>query len=504
MKKMFFILVFLAISASCFSQEIEYKEYSYSEFFQLIAQEQDSIFKLENALIKFNPSTDEQFNWLLDLENETIDTGEKQIIVNKALELDNVQFLMNINQTKNQVFFEGTLTNIQFNKDVTLNNIASLTIFNCQFKSNFSCDMTMNPRLQEDMLRTGLYIWNSEFNDARLFIKEEIGLNIRSNSFISHKEGVPHYFRADGFASGQFINNYFESKGGIWIHFYRGSSNLYFSNNKINVDHTSFTFQGIQNDVFIKDNQFSSKVHLSTDLLDKNDDIDWGQFKNQTFSGKAFNEFSREYKGSMTMFNRFDSLERGKISMLYEDSVRYFDKNVFVEEIALKGMFHDYYKSKYNTESANEVYIELKDFETKRLEVLYQQNPTFRTYFKWKVNQFLKVFSDYGTEPSKAIVFSMYVIIAFALIYLFFPNSWDAHGKNRIVDRYRFFFKYLQRNAGIHEVYLEEKRQDLLDYEEFKSIIMDSEKSVPRFFAATALPLYQWAVSGTRSEAPKS
>jgi hypothetical protein len=57
------------------------------------------------------------------------------------------------------------------------------------------------------------------------------------------------------------------------------------------------------------------------------------------------------------------------------------------------------------------------------------------------------------------------------------------------------------RNAGIHEVYLEEKKQDLLGYEEFKSIITNSEKSVPRFFSVTALPLYQWAVSGTQISA---
>jgi hypothetical protein len=167
----------------------------------------------------------------------------------------------------------------------------------------------------------------------------------------------------------------------------------------------------------------------------------------------------------------------------------------------LLGKLYALYQQQHDTEYANGAYIEMKDMETSRLAYLYSVNPSFETFFTWKINQFLKLFSDYGTKPSKAIVFSVYVILAFALIYLLFPNSWDAHGKNRIVDRYRFFFKYLQRNAGVHEVYLEEKQQDLLGYEEFKTIITNSEKSVPRFFSVTALPLYQWAVSGTQISA---
>jgi hypothetical protein len=88
--------------------------------------------------------------------------------------------------------------------------------------------------------------------------------------------------------------------------------------------------------------------------------------------------------------------------------------------------------------------------------------------------------------------------LIFAFIYLFFPNSWDSHGKHRIIHRYTFFMKYLNRDQGIHEVYLEDKQSDLLAYEEFKSFIEGSSKKVPQFFIATALPLYKWALSGTR------
>ena len=145
--------------------------------------------------------------------------------------------------------------------------------------------------------------------------------------------------------------------------------------------------------------------------------------------------------------------------------------------------------------------LELKDFETQRMAVRYQLDPSFKTYFTWKVNQFLKVFSAYGTEPARAIVVSLYVILFFAMIYLFFPNTWDKHGRMRIMNRFRFFTKYMNKEAGIHEVYLEEQGKELIASEEFKNYMLSMENSVPKFFLATAIPLYKWSVAGTKLSA---
>ncbi|SIO01294.1 potassium channel family protein [Algoriphagus halophilus] len=159
------------------------------------------------------------------------------------------------------------------------------------------------------------------------------------------------------------------------------------------------------------------------------------------------------------------------------------------------------YKSRSEMDSYNDCYVEMRNKQTAYSQYHYKKDRSFENWLVFSLNRFLSVFSDYGTRPSKAILISIYVILGFALIYLFFPNSWDAHGKNRILDRYRFFIKYLQRNAGVHEVYLEERKQDLMGYEEFKILISNSGKSIPRFFSATALPLYHWAVSGKRMTA---
>jgi hypothetical protein len=58
--------------------------------------------------------------------------------------------------------------------------------------------------------------------------------------------------------------------------------------------------------------------------------------------------------------------------------------------------------------------------------------------------------------------------------------------------------KYMRRKAGIHEVYMEDKKEEMLTYENFKSFIESSEHEVPKVFMATAWPLYRWAISGTR------
>jgi hypothetical protein len=250
--------------------------------------------------------------------------------------------------------------------------------------------------------------------------------------------------------------------------------------------------------------KFSKKVIFQLSGYSPNQIIEFSQFKGGIRFGESYNMFLYEQYPRDSEIKRPTELElyhSDSLQTLYEAVFLVENPDAYLSETTNLGMLFNHYKNLHQTKFANQIYIRLKDLETKRLGFEYKADPSFDTFFTWKINQFLKLFSDYGTKPSKAIVFSVYVIFAFALIYLLFPNSWDAHGKNRIVDRYRFFFKYLQRNAGIHEVYLEEKKQDLLGYEEFKAIITNSEKSVPRFFSVTALPLYQWAVSGTQISA---
>ena len=206
-----------------------------------------------------------------------------------------------------------------------------------------------------------------------------------------------------------------------------------------------------------------------------------------------FNQISRKvYVDPVSRSNPFGN------KYLFNDTIDFelteeYDMLIASYKLLLKG-----YQNRGNRESYGACFVEMKDLETKHLAYLHTKTPSFNSFFTWKINQFLKVFSAYGTQPSRAIIFSLYVILIFAAIYLFFPNHWDSHGKTRIMDRYRFFLKYLNRREGASEVYAEEKGKELMPFHEFREVLEREGKTAPKFFYATALPLYKWSISESR------
>jgi hypothetical protein len=59
----------------------------------------------------------------------------------------------------------------------------------------------------------------------------------------------------------------------------------------------------------------------------------------------------------------------------------------------------------------------------------------------------------------------------------------------------------MNKNAGIHEVYLEDQQQEITSYDNYKSLIIASKETAPKFFFITGFPLYKWAISGTKMSA---
>ena len=89
------------------------------------------------------------------------------------------------------------------------------------------------------------------------------------------------------------------------------------------------------------------------------------------------------------------------------------------------------YKVNGRIEDANSIYVEMNDLYGRRLGAIYRQEPTFRRFMKWKLNQLLKLYTEHGTEPIKAVIISFYLIIFFGIFYFFFPSEWDAYEWNR-------------------------------------------------------------------------
>lgn len=89
------------------------------------------------------------------------------------------------------------------------------------------------------------------------------------------------------------------------------------------------------------------------------------------------------------------------------------------------------YKIRGERKSANGCFIKMKDLETGMSRANYMRNKSRDDWFDWRFNQFMKLFSDYGTNPVKSLLISFYVILSFASLYFLFHRSWNSHkGEN--------------------------------------------------------------------------
>lgn len=93
------------------------------------------------------------------------------------------------------------------------------------------------------------------------------------------------------------------------------------------------------------------------------------------------------------------------------------------------------YQFRGDRASANACYAEMKQVETRRWKYLYQQNKSFERFFRWQLNAFLSYFTDYGTNPAKAVIKSAWVILLFAIFYLFFPSDWDISNRSQLLAK---------------------------------------------------------------------
>ncbi|OIQ27131.1 MAG: hypothetical protein BM564_13245 [Bacteroidetes bacterium MedPE-SWsnd-G2] len=478
----------------------------------MIEQETDSVFQLSNTLVTYNNLTDIDFQY--QILSNTFDsksykfTRKDSIIVDKTLKLDNVQFA-----DKNRSELAG-LYLISFKKPVFLNNTILVDFINCTFhrqlnytsnnnlissKSFLKGDHNSMSKFDQCVFKKGL-ICHSALNPSDL---KERNLQISFSNSIIYPEAKNPFNRHSQITTSNIIQLAIEKCDfkGPGIVSILALENLVFWMRDNTLDAQILSLKAHPNSISqfyeVSNNNFEETVFADIIFSHDNLSFEWEQIKSNIINTFSYSfEFSSNVKTKNTE-DYWQQYYSPKHINKYITNYRIKAPRAYKDETKMLGMLYNRYKTNHNTESANQVYIAIKDLETQRLAYLYDIEPTFKTYFTWKVNQFLKLFSAYGTEPAQAIIVSMYVIFFFALIYLFFPNSWEANGKNRILNRYQFFLKYMNKRAGIHEVYLEDQKENLKDYENYKHLVESTEGKVPKFFSKTALPLYKWSISKT-------
>ena len=130
------LLFVMQLSINSYSQTIDYKVYSHTQFFQLIANEKDSVFKLENAFIKFDVNTDGKFAFKMDGITPIFKTKDS-IVIDKYIDFYNVHF-EHLKSEEGQAF-----PHITFNKDIRIIDATSLMFYNCTFKGELFLDTSV-------------------------------------------------------------------------------------------------------------------------------------------------------------------------------------------------------------------------------------------------------------------------------------------------------------------------------------------------------------------------
>jgi hypothetical protein len=187
-------------------------------------------------------------------------------------------------------------------------------------------------------------------------------------------------------------------------------------------------------------NRLLGKLALTQTLLPQTtaSDIDWSTLNNfhvgfgrDNYIGTKSNP---EY-GSIQESHSIDSTQ----FLTGEHDKEIPDGDLFRELMGIYSSFINVFKTKSDMESYNACFIQIKELQSKRLKYLYESSPTFEKYFRWKLSELLRFYVRYGTDPARAIVISIYIIICFGVFFFFFPSDWDVTSKKRLIENFRDF-----------------------------------------------------------------
>jgi hypothetical protein len=71
-------------------------------------------------------------------------------------------------------------------------------------------------------------------------------------------------------------------------------------------------------------------------------------------------------------------------------------------------------------QQVNQTYIKMEDVKLRQFSYEYKTYDGLENWISWKLNWLLKLYTDYGTTPSKTITMSLIVFLIFSTFYFFF------------------------------------------------------------------------------------
>lgn len=257
------------------------------------------------------------------------------------------------------------------------------------------------------------------------------------------------------------------------------------------------SFTGGKYDVLVFDeiNFSNSIVNLTFCSVKENFVIHNCKF-NQPFGMQAFN-FPKD--NTSFSWSQLDSVGLG----LYQNYAKPYisktdslisDVYLFNELNSSYRKFYSMYRTQGDIESANACLIQMKDMETGKYRHLYQRHPGIHTWFNWRFNQFLRYFSEYGTNPVQSLIISMWTILIFAGVYFFFYSDWDGINRPLLIKQHRKLMQYFRSEQRLEDFYTTNYIEDFKSFADYKKEMAESKVDIPLFILLPGKPLYLLSV----------
>jgi hypothetical protein len=177
----------------------------------------------------------------------------------------------------------------------------------------------------------------------------------------------------------------------------------------------------------------------------------------------------------------------GNDSVYYETGTSYYakkdsellDEKQFNSLMSSYNFFTSLYTSTGDEEARNAVYLEKKRLLTARSGALSHKYHSAYYFITYQLNRFLSWFCDYATNPVRAIINCLKMMLYFALVFFIFPSQPDHLEKYRFMKYFKRAIEYFSTDKSLADLHKEAHREHLMELEHFKLEMKKSKKLVP-------------------------
>lgn len=200
----------------------------------------------------------------------------------------------------------------------------------------------------------------------------------------------------------------------------------------------------VSNQMDFLGNEVNGNLILSDLILEgKNNEVHWRDLGGFKFAAvtKAAEMFTDPNYGHDLSEEQIDALFRQTSNFAFKTyrgntDEEFEDEDLFQRLISSYYRIYKVFKDNGQINDANQTYVEMKDVQLGQLKYKYKTYGGLENLIQWKLNQLLRFYTDYGTNPSRAIRISIFVVVIFSIFYFFFPSEWDTKSKKQLISDY--------------------------------------------------------------------